>query len=1725
MAQIPKKFGTFAGVFTPSILTILGVIMYMRLGWVVGQAGIIGAIAVILIAHVISLTTGLSISSIATDKKIRTGGIYYLLSRSLGLPMGGAIGIALFIGTALSISLYIIGFGENFLGIESIRDFLGLSADVTGYRILGTAVIIVLVIIGLISTSLAIKAQFIILGAIVLSLVSVFLGFFLNVDLNSESTNLIAASDGVPLEVVFAIFFPAVTGFTAGIAMSGDLKDPRRSIPRGTMTSIIVGLIVYLALAISIGIFIDKELLLTDNNFLMKIAWFAPLVIAGIWGATLSSALGGILGGPRILQAMSSDRITPKIFARGSGINNEPRNALIFTFLIAEGGILIGDLDAIARLVSMFFLAAYGFINLAFALEKWASADFRPDFKVSKWIGIVGFIASFTVMFKLDTFAMVIAFIAIGGIYFFLQRKQLRHEFGDVWQSVKTNIVRRTLHDLDKTKIEQRNWRPNIILFSGSIGARPHLIDIGKSLVGRHGFLSVFEIVEHKDTKIRLARHQQAIITDESLQHEGIFTRKFAYHDLYEGIEIIAGTYGFSGIEPNTVLMGWARKKKDPERFMSMLTHLDQLDMNIIMIDYNKKVGFGKKLLIDIWWRKNEPNAILSLILARYLMLSDDWRNAKLRILTTSDHREERSIIYQNTRSALNNMRIQAEIRIIDKESSAKSFYEIIKNESVHSDLVVLGVSDTEKGKEQEFIDNVNMLCAELGSVALLKASSYFKGLQIGFKQPIVFRELQKKSTELQDIESDQLLLPGKPELDTRLRKLNLSINELNNRFLNEHLQKALQCQKDIFDNITELIHKAFRNTASRVEDLDRNHQLTTIFIFRNMLLGLRKYIKDFRDEDIKIQKDLLFTGIANYHEGIESLLQESPEIIYQYLTADDLKPYKKDPTDLRSFKARNRVILKLRRKPIPYKIRFRNLLSSNIPMEMEKAIDEILTKWENYNHELIIKTERLIDALTGAFEKIELQINQNKITPGSVSSELSAIEQRLKEIQTSQSTFSDTSTLILKQLTPRLIRDLIYDLKPLNTNHHIRKKPSNKRASIKLHRELILKPGIWSQNQVSFLNKIIINTQLISFKNILRSALGDVSSEIHHVIDKYLNPEKEILTKQTKELLNNYDETINFDFKFNPETEKMGNMINQVLDRSLQKISTGISRLPETVSLIDKNSLRDYQTGITSLITIYEVSLRLFINYLVQNEFTTRIRSMISNIENEIQTVFTKLQDVSKNIILTQQTMYSEEVGLSALSVEEKKNIIAEQLEIIGGLDERIDQITQNCDKLVFDLNNEAENKINLHSIEENLSNQKRYIRGDGIRKETSKFKSGVQKFQLDISNMANQFWYRQSKGFIFARRLIYSEVRPENIIASLHNLIEKVSIQTGVQKKLPFYYQQLFLRKQSYLNEFWVERDRETQDAVKTIERFNSGYSGALMIHGEEDSGKTFFCYYIAGNLFDEPNIIRLNAPPGGSIDPKVFIEVLQKATGIKGSVKQIFNRIPKNSVLIINNFELWWEKSRDGLQVLELIKKMISNHSKQCFMIFNTNTSSFSFINKMMNIETSFLNIIELEPFHAEQLKDLIMKRHLSGNLTFKYGSRNEDRFRSYDYAKLFSRYFTFTKGNPGTTLRSWIANITEVEQDAINIKAPKTPTLDILDHIETDWYILILQFVLHKRLTIKRLERITKETKEKLSERITQLVQAGLVNEYTEDVYEINEFIYPYLKDKLIEKEML
>ncbi len=883
------KFNAFSGVYTPSILTILGVIMYMRLGWVVGQAGIIVTLIIIFISHIISFSTGLSISSIATDKKIKAGGIYYILSRSLGLSMGGAIGIALTLGTALGISMYIVGFSENFLSIKAISDFLGLPPSTNSIRIVGSIVLALLTIIAMISTSLAIKTQYFILAAIAVSLVSIFAGFGINVEFHPGSPLWAAANGHVPFETIFAIFFPAVTGFTAGVAMSGDLRNPKRDIPVGTIAAIATGFVVYIALALGYGFFVKRDMLITDNNVAMHVAWIPALVVAGIWGATLSSALGGILGAPRILQALSQDKVTPVFMGKTYGKNNEPRIALIVIYLIAEGGVLIGKLDVIAGIVTMFYLTSYGFINLAYVLESWADTDFRPSFRVPIIVGIIGFIFAFAVMFKIDMISMLAAFVIIGGIYFYLERRQLKLEGGDVWRSVWISLIRKGLSVLISKPENDQNWQPNIILFTGGADKRPHLLEFARSLVGHYGFLTNFDLIVNEESEVLFPKYQQTDI-EQSKQETGIFYRRLTVKDVYQGIEMIVRTYGFSGIEPNTVILGWPRNTKKPQDFVHLLQIVHSLDYNIILIDYDSRYGFGRYQQIDIWWRGAGNNGNFALTLAKLMTMNPPWRGALIRLLIVNNDSSKVYYLYRRANDMLANLRIEAQVKIINNEIDRRSFYDIVRRESKTADLVFIGLPPIPQGQEKDFIERTNRLLFEIGTVALIRASRIFKDLNLGVnlsQKPVL---AQSDKIQVKPIIAQEKLITSRHP----------SVNAVFQPF-EKNLTNAFESTIQTFvflqaDNFTLLLEKLSKTIPLINELILRPNNFTGIrrqrYILRyqNYLLELsRRQIKLLREQHMDEISDSLENILGEIKPEIQKLIDSLPNHITLEFDEDEI--------------------------------------------------------------------------------------------------------------------------------------------------------------------------------------------------------------------------------------------------------------------------------------------------------------------------------------------------------------------------------------------------------------------------------------------------------------------------------------------------------------------------------------------------------------------------------------------------------------------------------------------------------------------------------------------------------------------------------------------------------------------------------------------------------------------------------------------------------------------
>lgn len=459
-----KTFGTFAGVFTPTTLTILGVIMYIRQPWVVGNAGVLGALAIVLLSVAITFTTALSLSSITTNVRIGSGGAFSLISQSLGLEIGGAIGVPFYFAQAIAVAMYIFGFRE---GLQT------LTPDINPF-ILDVSIFSLVMLIAFISTSFAFKIQYVILGVIVLSLVSIYGALFTNeLNYNVEWFGKYPGSiennfNGSSFWIVFAVFFPAVTGVMAGANMSGDLTNPRKSIPNGTISSVIITTLIYISLIFVAALIASPDELAGNYNIFIDKALYTPIVLAGLLGATLSSALGSFVGAPRILLALGEKNILPKseklakLSKRG-----EPVNAMLITAVIVIIGISLRNLNTIAPILTMFFMITYAMVNVVALVEQSLGLpSYRPTLKIPIIVPAIGALGSIAIMFVMNVIVALFSLVFIVLFYLYLVKMNIKSAAGDSrsglftalaeWSTKKTNSLRQ--------EREVRSWRPDLLM-------------------------------------------------------------------------------------------------------------------------------------------------------------------------------------------------------------------------------------------------------------------------------------------------------------------------------------------------------------------------------------------------------------------------------------------------------------------------------------------------------------------------------------------------------------------------------------------------------------------------------------------------------------------------------------------------------------------------------------------------------------------------------------------------------------------------------------------------------------------------------------------------------------------------------------------------------------------------------------------------------------------------------------------------------------------------------------------------------------------------------------------------------------------------------------------------------------------------------------------------------------------------------------------------------------
>lgn len=665
--------GTFTGVFTPSVLTILGIILFLRLGFVVGAAGLGKALIIIGVANVISVLTSFSLATIATNMRVKGGGDYYLISRTLGVEFGGALGLVLFAAQSISIAFYALGFGE------AVATIIGSGAPWLGQAIAAGAVGL-LFVLAFVGADAATRFQFGVMAILVAALVGFFVGGLPAFSTETLRANWRPAGDQ-SFWFLFAIFFPAVTGFTQGVSMSGDLKDPARSLPLGTFLAVGVSLVVYFGVAVVFAGTTPGQVLANDLGAMRGISIQAWLIDAGVIAATLSSALASFLGAPRILQSLARDRVFPWLmpFAAGAGPADNPRRGSVLALAIALATVAVGKLDLIAPVVSMFFLISYGLLNFATYYESKAeSPSFRPTFKWHRpWVSLAGALACGGVMLAIDPLAGAVAGAILFGILQYLRRSVHVARWADSGRSVRLRQIRESLVGLGADPEHPRDWRPVILAFSEHAERRRSLLRFASWIDGGSGFVTALRVLgEDGAQDVSPAEAEAEIRQDIDDMGVKVFARAVAAAPGGQVLPTLLSAHGIGELRANTVLVnrlekGAARQDEARlSRFAGQLRTAHELGCNLVVLDAEAAeiealdATAVNERRIDVWYRVGASSR-LALLLAYLTTRTDDWKDAAIRLIAARPATMDEQRTSETLAEMLAEVRIAAEPLIV----------------------------------------------------------------------------------------------------------------------------------------------------------------------------------------------------------------------------------------------------------------------------------------------------------------------------------------------------------------------------------------------------------------------------------------------------------------------------------------------------------------------------------------------------------------------------------------------------------------------------------------------------------------------------------------------------------------------------------------------------------------------------------------------------------------------------------------------------------------------------------------------------------------------------------------------------------------------------------------------------------------------------------------------------------------------------------------------------
>ena len=714
MTTQSNKFGT-APVFLTAISTILGAILFLRFGYAVGTLGFWGVMLIVFLGHLVTIPTALAISEIATNKRVEGGGEYFIISRSFGLNIGATIGIALFFSQAISVAFYVIAFTEAF------EFFFNLLADKYDF-LLPRQAISLPVMAGLAfliikkGANLGVKALYFVVAILFISIIM----FFLGSTEFSQTAHLPFSKDQFrnfeSFFVVFAIIFPAFTGMTAGVGLSGDLKNPSKSIPLGTVLATVSGMILYVFIVYKLTMSASIEDLTEHQLIMGKIAIAGSVIVPlGLAASTISSALGSVMVAPRTLQALALDHAFPskrinRWLSKVNAADNEPQNASIVTVAIAFVFVALGDVDAVASIISMFFMVTYGSLCLISFLNHFgASPSYRPTFRSRWYLSLVGFLVSIWVMFKISTPYALMSAGAMTLIYLYINHyHKHRKDFASLFANSLFQLNRKLQVHLQKRKkmVKQNEWRPSAICISDKTTHNNRAFQLLSWISYKYGFGTFLHLIEgyYSSKTVEKADDMLNLMLEEADEENYVYIDTIISPSYTSAIAQAIQIPGVAGMENNMVIFEYNKEKPDNlGRIVENFSLVDSGDFDIcVLASSPKKMKIQNG--IHVWINSfDTENANLMILLSFIILGHPDLKKTSIEIFVVCHENEVQQSKQEMKKLVLSGRMpiTEKNIKIIQRtdEISTKT---IINKTSKDAGLILVGLREEIVKHEKE---------------------------------------------------------------------------------------------------------------------------------------------------------------------------------------------------------------------------------------------------------------------------------------------------------------------------------------------------------------------------------------------------------------------------------------------------------------------------------------------------------------------------------------------------------------------------------------------------------------------------------------------------------------------------------------------------------------------------------------------------------------------------------------------------------------------------------------------------------------------------------------------------------------------------------------------------------------------------------------------------------------------------------------------------------------